>query len=299
VNKIPHYLKKGDKVALVATARKISPDEIQHAVHTLQKEGYEVILSPVLFEEEHQFAGTDEIRREGLQWALDDAEIKAILCVRGGYGSVRIIDRFDFTKFTETPKWICGYSDVTVLHSHIFQNFEIPTLHSTMPINFPKDEGSTQSLLKALRGERIQTKWEKHALNRNGNCEGIVVGGNLSLLYALSGSMSDIDTEGRILFLEDLDEYLYHIDRMMMQLKRSGKLSNLKGLLIGGMSEMKDNAIPFGKNAFEIIKEAVKEYEYPIYFGFPAGHEKLNLAFKLGMSCKIKCHENEMEFLQD
>lgn len=299
MNKTPQYLKKGDKVALVATARKIAPSEIQFAISTLEKEGYEVILSPFLFEENHQFAGNDEMRAAGIQWALDDTEIKAILCVRGGYGTVRIIDEINFEIFKSNPKWICGYSDVTVLHSHLIQNFSIPSIHSTMPINFNKDEESTNSLLQILKGEKNKIEFPSHKLNKSGNCEGLVVGGNLSLIYALSGTASDINTEGKILFLEDLDEYLYHVDRMMQQLKRCGKLQNLKGLLVGGMSEMKDNTIPFGKNALEIIADACKEYSFPIYFNFPAGHEKINRAFKLGLNCSINSLGDKIIFSQE
>ncbi|MCK6650038.1 MAG: LD-carboxypeptidase, partial [Bacteroidia bacterium] len=217
---------------------------------------------------------------------LDDTSIKAVISARGGYGTVRIIDKLNFSTFKKHPKWIIGYSDITVLHSHI-HNMGIQTLHATMPINFKVNEEATETLRKSLFGEKIHYSFEPHALNKNGKAEGILVGGNLSLLYALCGSNSDIDTKGKILFIEDLDEYLYHIDRMMMNLKRSGKLSGLTGLIVGGMSDMKDNAVPFGKTAEAIILDAVKEYNYPVCFHFPCGHIDRNLAIILGKKVEL------------
>jgi len=217
--------------------------------------------------------------------------VRAIVIARGGYGTVRIIDHLNFDKFIKNPKWIIGYSDVTALHSHIHQQFNIQTLHATMPLNFPadgKDNNALHSLKKALFGEVLEYTVKPHTLNRRGKASGILNGGNLSLLFALNGTPSDISTEGKILFIEDLDEYLYHIDRMMMNLKRSGKLSHLKALIVGGMTEMRDNTIPFGKEANEIIAEAVSEYDYPVLFDFPAGHIEDNRALILGGECEIK-----------
>ena len=204
---------------------------------------------------------------------------------------MRIIDKLNFKQFQEKPKWIIGYSDITVLHSHIHQNFEIETLHATMPINFHKDEESVQTMKQALFGEKISYKINSHTLNRKGKVEEVLVGGNLSLLYALKGSKSGISTSGKILFIEDLDEYLYHIDRMMISFKRAGKLSHLAGLVVGGMSDMKDNPVPFGKTAEQIIADAVKEYDYPVCFGFPAGHEAKNLALTFGRKVKLNVGE--------
>jgi muramoyltetrapeptide carboxypeptidase len=219
---------------------------------------------------------------------LDDDSVKAIISARGGYGTLRIIDKLNFEKFQKNPKWIIGYSDVTVLHSHVHRNCGIETLHATMPINFHKDEESVETLRKALFGEKISYEISAQPMNRNGEAQGELVGGNLSLLYALQGSSSDINTEGNILFIEDLDEYLYHIDRMVVSLKRSGKLSKLAGLVVGGMNDMKDNQVPFGKTAGEIIAEAVAEFKYPVCFGFPAGHTAKNLALPLGRRAKLK-----------
>ncbi|MDP2387729.1 MAG: LD-carboxypeptidase [Bacteroidota bacterium] len=278
----PAFLKPGDKVAIIATARKISADELRPAKMMLKEWGLEVVLGENIFEIDNQFAGTDAQRAKDLQWALNDESIKAIICARGGYGTIRLMDRINFDMFRQHPKWIVGYSDITVLHQHINQNFGIATLHATMPINFEKDKEATQSLRKALFGETIEYTIEPHKLNVNGEAKGELVGGNLSLMYALCGSESDIDTKGKILFLEDLDEYLYHIDRMMMNLKRCGKLQHLAGLVVGGMTDMKDNTVPFGKNAEEIIYDAVKQYGYPVCFNFPAGHIDRNMAVYLG-----------------
>lgn len=283
----PEFLKKGDKIGIIACARKISKEELQPAIDILQNWGLEVVLGKNIFNADHQFSGTDEERAADLQSMLDDTSIKAVISARGGYGTVRIIDKLDFSTFKKHPKWIIGYSDITVLHSHI-HNMGIQTLHATMPINFKVNEEATETLRKALFGEEIHYSFEPHALNKNGKAEGILVGGNLSLLYALCGSNSDIETNGKILFIEDLDEYLYHIDRMMMNLKRSGKLSGLAGLIVGGMSDMKDNAVPFGKTAEAIILDAVKEYNYPVCFHFPCGHIDRNLAIVLGRKVELE-----------
>lgn len=215
---------------------------------------------------------------------LDDDKIRAIVCSRGGYGTVRIIDKIDFSAFRENPKWIVGYSDATVLHSHINRQFGIETVHAVMPINIKseKQDETLRTLVNVLFGKHITYSYPKSGLSRNGNAEGELIGGNLSILHNLMGSVSEPDTSGKILFLEDVDEYLYHIDRMMINLKRGGKLDKLKGLIVGGMTKMKDNTIPFGKTANEIIADTVKNYKYPVCFDFPAGHEDPNLALIMG-----------------
>ena len=283
----PEYLIAGDKIGIVACARKISREEIQPAVDIIKSWGMETVLSKNLFHADKQYSGTDAERVEDLQTMLNDPLIKAVISARGGYGTVRIVDKIDFSQFKKTPKWIVGYSDITVLHSHV-NNLKIETLHATMPVNFTKNLEATESLRKALFGENLNYQIEAHPMNKKGGAQGIVVGGNLSLIYALTGSVSDFDTNGKILFIEDLDEYLYHIDRMMMNLKRSGKLSNLAGLIVGGMTDMKDNTIPFGKTAEEIIIDAVKEFNYPVCFNFPAGHVDKNMAIYLGREAKLK-----------
>jgi muramoyltetrapeptide carboxypeptidase len=285
--KTPPHLKKGDTVIIAATARKTTQQAMDPAIKILHSWGLKVLLAPNLFEEKDQFAGSDDQRADGLQWALDQKDVKAIILACGGYGTIRIIDEIKFKKFKKDPKWIAGYSDATVLQSHVL-SLGIASIHSTMAFQFTKDKASTESLRKALFGEKLSHKAKANILNRQGKVKAEVVGGNLSLLYALSGSRSHISTKGKILFIEDLDEYLYHIDRMMMQLKRSGQLKNLKGLIIGGMSDMKDNAVPFGKTAEQIIYDAVKDYKYPVCFDFPAGHIKKNMALYIGKKAELK-----------
>jgi muramoyltetrapeptide carboxypeptidase len=288
---LPSYLNKGDTVAIIATARKVSKEEIQPAVAFFESYGLSVVLGKNLFESSNQYAGTDTQRTEDLQWALNEKTIKAIIIARGGYGSVRTIEQIDFTEFKKHPKWMVGYSDVTVLHNAIHK-IGVATLHATMPLNFTKNEEATKSMVDALFGKLIQVETEENYSNISGTAKGQLVGGNLSLIYSLSGTPFDIDTTNKILFIEDLDEYLYHIDRMMMQLKLSGKLKKLKGLIVGGMTDMKDNAIPFGKFPEDIILDAVKEYNYPVCFDFPAGHIDRNLAMYFGREVELTVSDN-------
>jgi muramoyltetrapeptide carboxypeptidase len=289
--KTPPYLQKGDTIGIAAPARKISKEELQPALDCLQQWGLKIRLGKNLFGSCDQFSGTDAERAADMQDLLGDPQVKAILCARGGYGTLRIIDHLDFSEFLKNPKWIVGYSDVTVLHSHL-HGLGIETLHATMPIKFKADQESVESLRKALFGETLAYSWESNRAGRYGTASGLLVGGNLSLLTALNGSSSDLDMRGKILFLEDLDEYLYHIDRMMLNLKRSGKLKDLAGMLVGGMTAMKDNAVPFGKEVEEIIRDAVKEYSYPLAFDFPAGHADRNLALFLGREIKLAVGRN-------
>ncbi len=294
----PAYLKQGDTIGIVAPARKVSAEELAPAINILESWGLKIKTGKNIFSVQDQFAGSDAQRTADYQDMLDDTEVKAIISARGGYGSVRIIDALNFSSFKKNPKWIIGYSDVTVIHSHVHTHIGIETLHATMPISFNKDAESPSLLKKALFGEELSYSILSTPLNRKGESKGVLVGGNLSLLYALAATPSDIDTKGKILFLEDLDEYLYHIDRMMMQLKRSGKLSGLKGLIIGNFSDMKDNTIPFGKTAEEIILDAVKEYDYPVCFGFPAGHGIKNNPLYLGREVELSVKEKtSLKFL--
>ena len=286
----PAALQKGDKVAIVATARKISKEELAFAIKILEQWGLIVVFSENLFGEHHQFSGDDDQRLSDFNWALHQEEIKAIIIARGGYGTVRVVDGINFDYLQKKPKWIIGYSDVTVLHNECNRS-GICSLHATMPINFNKNEEALESLRKFLFGESVIYNFPSHNLNKKGKVKGELVGGNLSLIYALSGTKSDLITKDKILFLEDLDEYLYHVDRMMLNLKRSGKLSELKGLIVGGMTEMKDNTIPFGKTAEEIILDSVKNYDFPVAFGFPAGHIERNLALLLGSEVHLHVDE--------
>jgi muramoyltetrapeptide carboxypeptidase len=300
----PAYLKEGDTVGIVAPARKIKAEDIEVALKVFQSWGLEVVLGGHLFHEWDQFSGTDEQRADDLQQMLNNKEIKAIFCARGGYGTVRIVDKLDLTFFKIHPKWIVGYSDITVLHTEIHKKLGIESIHAVMPINFPSYEPlhpTIKSLQQALFGHQLiysfQHKLSK--LNRDGEGYGEVVGGNLSILYCLQGSSSSFATHGKILFLEDLDEYLYHIDRMLVNLKRSGMLDHLEGLIVGGMTDMKDNPIPFGKTAVEIILDAVKEYDFPVLFDFPAGHTKNNLALLLGRKARLSVSAVKAELVFD
>jgi muramoyltetrapeptide carboxypeptidase len=281
----PPYLKKGDKIAIVSPARKISPPEVEPAIRLFNSWGLEVVEGEHLYAEYNQFAGSDEQRKDDMQRMLDDDSISAIICSRGGYGTVRIVDSLDFSRFVKSPKWIIGYSDFTVLHSHIHRHYKIESLHAIMPINFRDkcvSNRSLNSLKKALFGKELVYRYPSGPGFRKGSCKGQLVGGNLSILYSLTNTNSDIDTNGKVLFLEDVDEYLYHIDRMMMNLRRSGKLDGLAGLVVGGMTKMHDNEMPFDKTANEIIAEAVEDYPYPVCFNFPAGHLDDNRALILG-----------------
>jgi len=296
---LPNNLKKGDKISLISTARKIDVEKLGHAKEVLNKWGLKVVEGKNLRAESDQFCGTDIQRASDLQAAVNDNSIKAIICFRGGYGTVRILESVDFSNLIKNPKWVCGYSDVTALHNYLNTKCNIATLHSTMPVNFETNTNvALESFRKALFGEIYNIVAETHELNREGDAFGKIIGGNLSMLYSLSGTKFDIDTRGKILFLEDLDEYLYHIDRMMWNLKLSGKLSNLSGLVVGGITDMNDNENPFGKTAVEIIKEAVEEYNYPVCFNFPCGHIDDNRTVILNKEGKLTVAYSNVIFEQ-
>jgi muramoyltetrapeptide carboxypeptidase len=288
----PPYLKKGDTVAIVCPAGYMPAEKVQVCVNTLMQWGYSVKLGTTVGgDSSTYFSGTDQERLTDLQLVLDDKNIKAILFGRGGYGTGRIIDQIDFTAFVENPKWIIGFSDITVLHAHIHSNFGISTLHAPMAGAF-NEGGATDeyvlSLKEALEGITSAYAGPDHPFNKLGTASGPLVGGNLALLAHLVGTDSDIDTKGKLLFIEDVGEYLYNIDRMMYQLKRSGKLSHLAGLIIGGFSDCKDMERPFGKTVFEIIKEVVNDYNYPICYDFPVSHTPKNYALKIGQEYQLK-----------
>ena len=287
------YLKKGDTVAIVSPARAIDSEKIQPAIRFFEKHGLQVVLGKHIHNVDHQMAGTDAEKAEDIQAFINDPKVRAIVSTRGGYGCVRAIDQLDLTPLAEQKKWFVGYSDVTVFHSHIHQNHGTPTIHGTMPVNISNDpsleeQESNTTLIAALMGADLRYAIASNPLSKEGDASGILVGGNLSMLYSMCGSASDIDTRGKILFIEDLDEYLYHIDRMMMNMKRTGKLEHLAALVVGGMSDMNDNAIPYGKTAEEIILEHTAGFDYPIYFGFQAGHQKPNVAMRFGMKAVLK-----------
>ena len=286
--KIPPSLQKGDTIALVATARKNIDDNLKPAIDLLHSWGLEVVIGSSIGLDNNQLAGTDEQRAADFQQQMDNPNIKAIWCVRGGYGTVRMIDLLDFTKFKQNPKWIVGFSDVTVIHSYV-NKLKIATIHGAMPITVGKVSAeSIESLRKSLFGEKLEYETSFSPANRLGNAKGEIVGGNLSILYSLMGSNAQIDCKGKILFIEDLDEYLYHIDRMMMSLKRCGCFDGLNGLIVGTMTKMKDNEIPWGKNANQIIEDVTKGYSFPIFYNFPVGHFRDNRALIFGKQVSLE-----------
>jgi len=284
----PLPLHPGDTIGLIAPARKISKKELAPAVKIMESRGYKIVLGKHLFDVAGQFAGDDASRNEDFKDMIFNPEVKAILAVRGGYGSVRIVDSVPLVALLSQPKWIAGYSDITVFHCHI-NNLGVQTLHGTMPINFTSNtrEG-LDSLFEVLEGKLPNYTFGNHPLNRRGKVRGTLIGGNLSVLYSLLGSNSFPETEQPILFLEDLDEYLYHVDRMMLALKRTGLLRKLSGLVVGAMTDMHDNSIPFGKTAEGIIREAVNDYHFPVAFNFPAGHIPDNRALIMGGTVELE-----------
>lgn len=288
---IPPYLKKGDTIGITCPSGYLPLERTFFAKKALKSWGFNVVMGTTVGSSHFYFSETDERRLYDLQSMLDNENIKAILMGRGGYGLSRIIDRIDFSKFIKHPKWICGFSDITVLHSHIQQQFGIATLHCPMCGAFTEDNtGSApiQSLLNAWKGDPSITTYQSNEHNRYGDATGILVGGNLAILAHLSGSDSQMDTDNKILFLEDIGEYLYNIDRLLLNLKRAGMLNNLKGLICGGFSDMKDTERPFGENIYEIIKEKVETFNYPVCFDFPAGHIDNNFTLQLGIEHSLQ-----------
>lgn len=291
--KMPAYLKKGDTVAILATARKIDVSTLQPGIKLLESWGLKVILGKTIGLDQNQLAGADWQRATDFQEMLDNPSVKAIWAAKGGYGTVRIVDRIDFSNFKKNPKWIIGFSDITVLHSHI-NRMGFGTLHGMMAISTSSaTTASKESLRKALFGESLNYTIAHHTFNKLGQAKGELVGGNLSVLYSIQGSVSEVDFKDKILFLEDLDEYLYHIDRMMTNLKRNGSLKKLNGIIIGGMTSMNDNDIPWGKDALEIIQELVKDLDIPVAYNFPAGHIKDNRTLILGKTITLDVNNKE------
>ncbi len=293
----PPYLKKGDTIALVSTARKVNTKELEDAMELLDQWGLKVVLGKTIGASHHQFAGDDNLRANDFQHFLDDPKCKAIWCVRGGYGTIRIIDKINFSTFISHPTWIIGYSDVTVLHSHIHV-LGIETIHAQMPVEIAtKTETTKTSIKQVLFGEIYSIHIASNPHNKQGSASGQLTGGNLSILYSLCGSPSAINTSRKILFIEDLDEYLYHIDRMLQNLKRNGLFNNLSALIVGGMTQLHDNTIPFGKTVEDIVLELCKEYDFPIVFNFPAGHVSDNRALVLGRQVTLNVSKKEVSLL--
>lgn len=288
---LPPYLKQGDTIGITCPAGALHFEQIEDMLAQLSTWGFKIIIGKTIDTAYYKFSCTDQQRLHDLQLMLDDEEIKAILFGRGGYGVVRIIDKINFSSFCKKPKWLLGYSDITCLHSHIHAQYNIATIHAHMSGGYhlkEKDEPSTQSIYDTLTGEKIKYEILLHEMNRNGYAKGVLVGGNLALLSDLIGTASDINTDGKILFIEDIGEYKYNIDRMMWQLKRAGKLNNLQAFIVGGFTDSLDNETPFGMTEYEIVWEKVKEYKYPVYFDFPVGHQPRNLALKIGVEYEIE-----------
>jgi muramoyltetrapeptide carboxypeptidase len=295
----PPYLKNGDCIGIVSPAGYMPTEKMETCLNTLQDWGYTVKMGATTHSQsQNYFSGTDEERLSDLQEMLDDPEVQAILCARGGYGMSRIIDKLSFKKFRKHPKWIIGFSDITVLHAHLYSKYGIASLHAPMAAAF-NDEGYRNiyiaSLKNALEGKSASYDVKPHILNKAGEAEGVLVGGNLSLLTHLTGSVSEFKTKNRILFLEDIGEYLYNVDRMMIHLKRAGKFNKLAGLIIGGFTDSKDTERPFGKSIDDILSEHVKDLEIPICFGFPVSHEAENYALKIGGSYKLSVNHTGVQ----
>jgi muramoyltetrapeptide carboxypeptidase len=298
---IPPYLRKGDTIGIVCPSGYMPIELTTTCVDILQKWGYKVKKGSTLGHQFNYFSGTDQQRLEDLQQMMDDDNVHAIFCARGGYGLTRIIDKLDFKKFRKKAKWIIGYSDITVLHSHLFSKYKIASLHSPMAAAFNDDEYKNeyvQALKKVLAGKSPVYKVQPHEYNKTGKATGQLVGGNLSLLAHLTGTPSDIKTKGRILFIEDIGEYIYHVDRLLYQLKRSGKFDNLAGFIIGSFTDMKDTVVPFGKDIYETIFDAIKEYDIPVCFHFPVGHSNENYPLKVGVEYTLDISNKSVRLYQ-
>ncbi|HEY1112584.1 MAG TPA: LD-carboxypeptidase [Chitinophagaceae bacterium] len=303
VYKRPAYLKPGDTIGITSPAGAITVEEMQPALAVLRSWGFQVRIGATIGRKDFTRGGTDDERRNDLQAMLDDPSLKAILCARGGYGVVRIIDGLDWTKFKQKPKWVIGFSDITILHNHIHRHCQVASVHSKMTNSFPDDWNTALpiqietilSLRDALQGRKMQYAATPHPQNRTGTAEGVLVGGNLKLLESMAGTPSDIQTAGKILFVEDTGEYLYSLDRMFWNLKRTGKLDKVAGLIVGGFSIKEDDeGEEFGRTLQEIVLEKVKEYKYPVCFDFPVGHQRANYALKCGVAHLLAVRDNEV-----
>lgn len=295
--KVPGYLKEGDLIGITSPAGYISREEVAPSVALMESWGFRVKIGDSVGRRDHTYGGTDAERRDDLQRMLDDDEVKAIMCARGGYGLVRIVDELDFSHFKKVPKWLIGFSDVTVLHGHIHNNLGVATIHSKMCNSFPSNwqtatpiqVSTILSIRDALMGTKMQYSAARALSNRLGTAEGVLVGGNLSIIETLAGTASDLNTYGKILFLEDTGEELYSLDRMFWNLKRTGKLANLAGLVVGGFKLKAEGAgSGFGKSIYEIVMEKVEEYNYPICFDFPVGHQVNNFALRCGTKHRLE-----------
>ncbi|HKJ41786.1 MAG TPA: LD-carboxypeptidase [Sunxiuqinia sp.] len=291
----PPFLHPDDRIRIVSPSGKVKEEKAGPGIELLRQAGYEVVLGNHVFDNHFQFAGTDEQRLDDLQRAMDDPDCKAIICARGGFGAVRIVEQLDLSAFRKNPKWLVGFSDITLLHARI-QHEGFCSIHGAMPGFYLHDGEASESftsLLNVLQGDSFHVDVPAHEFNRNGQVTGELVGGNLSIVYSLLGTRYDLEMDGKILFIEDLSEYLYYLDRMMHSLKLSGKLKKLKGLVVGGFTEMKDNDSPFGQSALEIIRNVVKEFDFPVCYDFPAGHLDRNLPLVFGAEYSLQVSDQK------
>jgi len=289
--KNPDFLKPGDTIGITCPAGYVSFERISNSVQVLQEWGFQVRVGKTVGLGTNYFAGSDTERSEDLQEMLDDPSIKAILMGRGGYGCSRIIDQLDFSNFLKQPKWICGFSDITVLHSHLQQVLGVSSLHSPMCAAFSPDSAASAhilSLKNALTGVSMNYQFQAHAGNRMGTASGIACGGNLAILAHLTGSVSQVDTNGKILLIEDIGEHLYNIDRLLLNLRRSGQLSGIKALIVGDFTDNQDTDRPFGQTVEEIVLDKVRDYDIPVAFGFPCGHDSVNYTLPLGIPITLE-----------
>ncbi len=298
---IPPYLKKNDTIGMICPSGFMPTEKTLQAQKTLTDWGFKIKMGSTVGSQYNYFSGDDDQRLQDLQQMLDDKEIKAIFCARGGYGLSRIIDRLSFKKFKAHPKWIVGFSDITVLHYHLLAKLRIACMHAPMAAAF-NDDGYkniyVNSLKESLLGKLCNYECSPHLFNKKGKAEGRLIGGNLSLIAHLTGTRSQVKTENKILFIEDVGEYIYNVDRMLYQLKRSGQLKKLAGLIVGGFTEMKDTTIPYGQSVFEVIKDIVKEYDYPVCFDFPVSHGTENYALKCGISHKLNVANDKVSLVE-
>ncbi len=297
---VPPYLKKGDCIGITCPAGFMAAEKAQTCIHTLQRWGFEVMVGKTLgSRSKNYFSANDDVRQNEMQAMLDDENIHAILCGRGGYGVTRIIDGLDFTKFKKKPKWIIGFSDITVLHAHLYTKIKVASLHAPMASAFNDGENKyINAWHKAMIGKKAKYSCAAHPFNKPGTATAELVGGNLSLLVHLIGTPSDIITKNKLLFIEDIGEHIYNIDRMLYQLKRSGKLDNLVGLIVGGFTDMQDTERPFGKKVYKLIKDITEAYNYPVCFGFPVSHQTENYALKIGLPYTLKIGKNKTQLTE-
>lgn len=291
----PDFLKNGDRVALIATARHAKLEDIQRGVVFLESWGLEVVQADNLSQQHFIFAGTESARRKALQKAVDDPTIKAIFCLRGGNGTHRLIDYIHLKNLKKHPKWIIGYSDVTVLLNHVAQ-YRIPSIHGPMPFSIYKEEekeGASALRQLLFEGKFPEYNFPSHALNHLGVAEGKLIGGNLAVLNSLISTASDITWKNKILFLEEVDTYIYQLDRMLYHFSRTGRMKGLAGIVVGYLTSIKDNPEPFGLSAEEVFARVAKPYKIPLAFSFPAGHEVPNMPLLIGAQARLEVTEQQ------